>query len=73
MSQAAVGSGAQFLVSPPLKFRLDRVPIDVFKTNCFENDAVRYLELDHLQCLTASGRSSKVSYVPSESERIDLK
>ena len=63
----------QFLVSPPLKFRLDRVPIDVFKTNCSENDAVRYLELDHLQCLTASGRSSKVSYVPSESERIDLK
>jgi hypothetical protein len=34
----------QFLVSPPLKFRLDRVPIDVFKTNCSENDAVRYFE-----------------------------
>ena len=35
----------QFLVSPPLKFRLDRVPIDVFKTNCSENDAVRYFEI----------------------------
>jgi hypothetical protein len=34
----------QFLVSPPLKFRLDRVPIDVFKTNCSANDAVRYFE-----------------------------
>jgi hypothetical protein len=34
----------QFLVSPPLKFRLDRVPIDAFKTNCSENDAVRYFE-----------------------------
>ena len=61
----------QFLVSPPLKFRLDRVPIDVFKTNCSENDAIRYFE--HLQRPDASGRRSKVSYVPSESERIDLK
>jgi hypothetical protein len=63
----------QFLVSPPLKFRFDRVPIDVFKTNCSENDAVRYSELDHLQRPDASGHRSKVSYVPSESERIDLK
>ena len=60
----------QFLVSPPLKFRLDRVPIDVFKTNRSENDAVRYFET---QSPDASGRRSKVSYVPSESERIDLK
>ncbi|MGB8611068.1 MAG: hypothetical protein WCD60_05395, partial [Pseudolabrys sp.] len=71
--KAAAAEVKQFLVSPPLKFRLDRVPIDVFKTNCSENDAVRYFELDHLQRPDASGRRSKVSYVPSESERIDLK
>jgi hypothetical protein len=71
--KAAAAEAKQFLVSPPPKFRLDRVPIDVFKTNCSENDAVRYFELDHLQRPDASGRRSKVSYVPSESERIDLK
>jgi hypothetical protein len=56
------------------KFRSDlQAPIGVFKTNCSENDAVRYFELVHLQRPDASGRRSKVSYVPSESERIDLK
>ena len=61
----------QFLVSPPLKFRLDRVPIDVFKITVLKmmlSDTSR-----HLQRPDASGRRSKVSYVPSESERIDLK
>ena len=65
--KAAAAEAKQFLVSPPLKFRLDRVPIDVFKTNCSENDAVRYFELDHLQRPGTNSRRRRVSYVPSES------
>jgi hypothetical protein len=58
----------QFLVSPPLKLVLI-----VFQLTFSKLTVLKMMLSDtsrHLQRPDASGRRSKVSYVPSESERI---